>query len=375
MGMIKEGVKPNSTPLLKCLFVVQGEGRGHLTQALALRTILAEHGHDIVHVMVGQSSQRKIPAFFYQKIRSPVSHFDSPNYIWDSEHKGLDFPRTIYLNLNKSVEFLTALRRIHRTVTTIQPDVIVNFFEPLVGIYALIYRPAVSIISVAHQYLFLHPQFRFPPGRPVARFLAKILTRISAIGSKTLLALSLYPLPDIPGKRLHIVPPLIRREVLLRRRTKSDGYLLFYILNSGYCEEIIAWHEKNSDIEKHCFWDKRDAAEEWSYDSRLTFHRIDDVKFLDMMCNCRAVITTAGFESICEACFLKKNVTAVPVGNHFDQLINAYDLRVNAGLGSSEETFRDIDPLKEDFSSACDSFRLWVEDNEVKFLYQITGVI
>jgi uncharacterized protein (TIGR00661 family) len=360
---------------LKCLFIVQGEGRGHLTQALTLRTLLDEEGHKVVHVMVGQSSQRETPSFFSQKIHSPTSHFESPNYIWDTEDKNLHLPLTFYINIKKLPQFIKSIHRIHKTIASTRPDVILNFFEPLVGIYALLYRPQIPIISVAHQYLFLHPRFCFPPGRRLAKMLAKTFTRITAIGARALLALSFYPLPDLPDKRLYIVPPLIRREVLGKRETKSDGYLLVYILNSGYGKEIISWHKKSREIEKHCFWDSKNAREKWSFDNYLTFHRIDDEKFLDMMYNCRAVITTAGFESICEACYLGKKVIAVPVGNHFDQLFNAYDVHINAGLGTSEKSFQNIDPLILDRSVDFQNYRQWVKQNGAKFVRQIANCL
>ena len=38
---------------LRCLFVVQGEGRGHLTQAMALRRMLREAGHRVEGTVVG----------------------------------------------------------------------------------------------------------------------------------------------------------------------------------------------------------------------------------------------------------------------------------------------------------------------------------
>ena len=41
---------------MKMLFIIQGEGRGHLTQALSLRRKLADEGHQVVGVLVGKSS-------------------------------------------------------------------------------------------------------------------------------------------------------------------------------------------------------------------------------------------------------------------------------------------------------------------------------
>jgi UDP:flavonoid glycosyltransferase YjiC (YdhE family) len=54
--------------MAKFLFVVQGEGRGHLTQALALQDILHNAGHKVVAVLVGKS-YRKIPDFFITKMK------------------------------------------------------------------------------------------------------------------------------------------------------------------------------------------------------------------------------------------------------------------------------------------------------------------
>lgn len=35
---------------MKFLFIVQGEGRGHLTQAITLEEILRRNGHEVVEV-------------------------------------------------------------------------------------------------------------------------------------------------------------------------------------------------------------------------------------------------------------------------------------------------------------------------------------
>ena len=60
---------------MKILFIIQGEGRGHLTQALSLRQKLMAEGHEIVGVLVGKSPARRLPDFrlrvriFYRRLR------------------------------------------------------------------------------------------------------------------------------------------------------------------------------------------------------------------------------------------------------------------------------------------------------------------
>ena len=64
---------------MKYLFVVQGEGRGHMTQAITLEKMLRKNGHEVVGIMVGTSATRKIPEFFLRAVSAPVSEYTSMN--------------------------------------------------------------------------------------------------------------------------------------------------------------------------------------------------------------------------------------------------------------------------------------------------------
>ena len=48
---------------MKFIFVVQGEGRGHATQAIALQERLQDSGHEVVKVFYGTSPHRPIADF------------------------------------------------------------------------------------------------------------------------------------------------------------------------------------------------------------------------------------------------------------------------------------------------------------------------
>lgn len=48
---------------MKILFIVQGEGRGHLTQAISMEKLLRSNGHEVVEVLVGKSESRRLPGF------------------------------------------------------------------------------------------------------------------------------------------------------------------------------------------------------------------------------------------------------------------------------------------------------------------------
>ena len=74
---------------MKYLFIVQGEGRGHLTQAISLSQMLRRHGHEVVEVLVGKSSNREIPAFFFGENWGKGKDFYQPEFLlWERSQEG-----------------------------------------------------------------------------------------------------------------------------------------------------------------------------------------------------------------------------------------------------------------------------------------------
>jgi uncharacterized protein (TIGR00661 family) len=353
---------------MKFLFIVQGEGRGHMTQAISLGEMLRSEGHEVVHVLVGRSNRREIPPFFFQKMKSDITLFESPNFLFDSKNKKINIPKTIFYNLFRLGKFMKSLKLINKVVKQSEPDIIINFYDILSGLYSAIYKPRAKYICIGHQFLLNHPDFVFPKGFAIDKLLLRINSRITSFRADKFLALSFRPMPDLPDKKIYVVPPLLRPEVT-RLIPENHNYILGYMLNSGYAEDIEAWHRKNPELELHFFWDKKDAPEELQITPKLTFHKINDTKFLQMMSKCAGYSSTAGFESICEAMYLGKPIMMVPTYGHFEQACNALDGSI-AGAGFKSDTFnltalQDYIPKHVDISI---EFRKWADSSKSKFL-------
>ncbi len=313
---------------MKILFVIQGEGRGHLTQALSLRQQLLAEGHEVVGALVGKSRARRLPAFFEEKIGVPLYLFESPNFLPTARNKQADLGKSILYNVWRLPVYLASLLYIRRMIRETGADVVVNFYELLTGLAYLCCRPQAMLIGIAHQYIFLHPDFVFPKANPLALASLKFFTRLTAVGAVKKLALSLRKMREVPSERLVVVPPLLRREVLRMQPTQGD-YLHGYLLNSGYSTEVESWHRAHPGVRLHFFWDKKEAPQTTVIDEGLTFHRLDDMLFLRYMAGARAYATTAGFESVCEAMYLNKPVLMVPT--HIEQACNAFDASREGG--------------------------------------------
>jgi uncharacterized protein (TIGR00661 family) len=179
----------------------------------------------------------------------------------------------------------------------------------------------MPVLAVAHQHLIQHPAHAMLPGRVAAQLGLNLFIRLVGAGSWKL-ALSFFPAADVPAKRLLVCPPLLRRQVFQLEPTPGD-YLLVYVVNHGYAEEIRAWHQDHREVPVHCFYDRPGAPDTEEVEPNLTFHRVSGEKYLRLMAGCRAVACTAGFESVCEAAWFGKPILVVPVANHSEQEVNA----------------------------------------------------
>ena len=325
---------------MKMLFVIQGEGRGHLTQALSLRQKLADEGHQVVGVLVGKSPARRIPDFFTEKIDAPVYPFESPNFLPTAKNKQVNLLKSVGYNVLRLHTYVVSIQYINRMVKETEADMVVNFYELLTGLTYLFCRPKAMMVCIAHQYLFLHPDFSFPKLNVVSLSLLKFFTRVTAIGATKKLALSFRKMREVPADKMVVVPPLLRKEVI-NKTPRKGNYLHGYLLNSGFSEEVKEWHAAHPEVSMHFFWDKKGAGEVTRIDNTLSFHQLNDIRFVKYMANAKAYATTAGFESVCEAMYLDKPVLMVPT--HIEQACNAYDASLS-GAGAVADRF-DLDAL------------------------------
>ncbi len=287
-----------------------------------------------------KSPARRIPEFFTEKINAPLYDFESPNFLPTAKNKLVNLLGSIGYNLLRLHKYIGSIRYIDRMIKETGADVVVNFYELLTGLTYLFARPKAVMICIAHQYLFLHPDFSFPKLNAVSLSLLKFFTRVTAIGATKKLALSFRKMREVPNDKIVVVPPLLRKEVMSRTSRKGN-YLHGYLLNSGFSEEVKAWHTKHPDVPMHIFWDKRGAKETTKVDDTLSFHQLNDIRFVKYMAGAKAYATTAGFESVCEVMYLNKPVLMVPT--HIEQACNAYDASLS-GAGVIADRF-DLDAL------------------------------
>jgi uncharacterized protein (TIGR00661 family) len=328
-----------------------------MTQAMAVKEMAEAAGHQIVAVTLGASAHRPMPAYFASAMKINVRQLPTLEFKYKN-NRSVSNTATLLGVFGNLPKYFRLLRQLDDIVRETQPDVIINFFEPIAAFYAITRRKRPPVIAIGHQFMFQHPGYVRAPQLWKQLLSMRIYTRI--LGARaTKLALSLYAAPDLPEKRIVVGPPILRKQLFQLASNPNGDFVLVYLLNHGYAGQIISWSKKNPQTKLHCFYDKPDALAEFQHSPSLTFHRLDGEKFLQMMAECRHVVCTAGFESVCEAAWLGKPLFLVPVENHVEQQVNALDAE-QFGIGLAEKSFN-LDRLAElPGSLPTEKFRSWV---------------
>lgn len=358
---------------MKVLFLIQGEGNGHLTQAVSLFQMLESCGHEVVAAMVGSSGGTRKPDFFCHSVSCPVYTYKSAGLSYSREGT-LGVGATL-ANLIRTIPHLAeSLRRIHSVVTSSRPDLIVNFYEIGGGLYNLWYGNRIPVCCIAHQYLFSHPDFVYPPQKGLHRYGLTLLSSVTAFRAAAVYALS-FSDSYASTQKVRVVPPLLRREV--RDLVPSEGdHILVYLTQPLLRRQIEKWHRRNPSVKLHCFSNNPLQKTMQRVDDTLTFHPTGTDNFLGLLRTCKALVTTSGFESVCEAMLLGKPVMMVPVPNHYEQECNALDASLNQ-IGTVSSAFNldrlfEYLPVHQPRSAQA---RQWLEKTQELLLFSMESLV
>lgn len=359
---------------MRIFFFIQGEGRGHQTQAIALHDILVRAGHEVTGAIVGTAPGRGVPAMLSRHFRFPLTALSSPALQYSHRDKGLAVWRTFSRNARYIPAFWKQGEEADRIIAGHRPDLIINFYEMLCGIWQWRCRRPIPVLSVAHQYLLEHKAF---PIRHSTGYFHRValdnVSRLSAVGTTLRLALSFYEFPD--DGTIRVIPPLLRPE-LRTLQVQDEGFLLAYMTHYKLGSDLEDWCNRHPDVPVEAFWDHPEHREPYRPLPNLVFHPVDPVAFLDAMRRCKGLVSTSGFESISEAMYFGKPVMLFPTPRHFEQEINARDA-VQAGAGIRAESFRDLDLFLDylpHYESVQARFRAWYDQGEARWLKLIAEV-
>lgn len=309
MRLIPDPVQPNP---MKVLFGVQSEGNGHIIQSLCVQDHLRSHGAWVAAVFAARKP-KGLPRFFTEEFR--VIEHEGIDIAFDAEGR-VRVLRSIIGNVLNLPRLIRSLWRIVRIIRREKPDVVVNFYEPLVGVAAL-FVPGTPFICFGHQYAMPLAMYPRLAGFRLQKFILWVTNWATSLRARKV-ALSYYEFTDdsvIP------CPPLLRNASRSRSDQRQE-FILAYLMNEELLGSLIASAIRHPELRVECFVR---TTRHHETPGNLTIHGLDGPRFQERMKTCRAVICSGGFATSAEAMLQGKPLLMVPSPNHFEQYANSND--------------------------------------------------
>jgi len=339
--------------MASCLFIVQGEGKGHMSQALALKEYLDEAGHTVEAVLLGTGAPDKVPDYFRKAFSDRLRIFRSPWFLRTPNQKGIYMGRTILFNLFYLIGYLKEIARIRREIDDLQPDVIFNFYELLGALAMRKTAPGIRKIGLGHHF-YLHLNKELCKIGPVwHRFLLNTLTGLIMKSCNRVLALSFRE--EKGSDAIRVVPPLVRREFREMNYVPGERYLV-YLLQEGFFYDLVRLARSNPGFQADLFTSLTPAIE---IPEGIRIHSFDAKKFSKLMASCKGLISTAGFDSAAEAACHGIPLAVIPSHNHLEQKCNGADITAKEiGIAVSQVDQGTLERMR---SFDCREYRAWVD--------------
>ena len=302
---------------MKILFGVQTEGNGHITQCIATKQYLQSQGIEVTTAFAAKK-KRGLPKYFTDEFN--VIDYNGFDFVFDNVGRVVIW-KTILNNTFELPRLIVSFIKICTIIQKEKPDVIFNYYEPLVGLTALFFRN-IKYVSFGHQYAMdsvIYPRIN---GYIVQKLFLSIINKITSIRAK-IVALSYYEFNDAT---MIVSPPILRAESYSISDKKED-FVLVYLMNEDMLPQLISQAKKYPDINIQCF---TKLTKQYDELPNLKLFNLDGKLFQEKMKVCKAVVCSGGFETSAEAIYQNKPLLMIPMPNHYEQHANCNDAYLNS---------------------------------------------
>ena len=308
-----------------------GEGRGHATRIATLVEHL-QPGHEILIFTSADAleflSRRFSADGPLAAHGSRVQLVEIPGIVFQYSGGRLDVPRSIAAGLDYQARQVGPLvDRLIRELDTFGADLAVTDFEPALPRAAA--RQEIPLISVDHQHFLLAYDLGSLPLalKWQAWFMSHAVWMY--VNGATDTVVSAFFRPPLRRGWEHVVQvgPLLRPEIL-RAKPRDDGFILSYIRRHTPFEAVTALADCGLPVKVYGLGHREHVG-------NVSFHTIDERRFVDDLAACRCLISAAGNQLIGEALHLGKPMLLLPERAHAEQLMNSHFL---ADMGCGDFT-------------------------------------
>lgn len=351
--------------MTSCSVIIQGEGKGHFSQALSFIKAAGEKQIRINRIFLGRNFFRKTPAYFIEELSNtgiPFHQFYSPNFIRTPDKKGIQIVLSLLINVLLGISYLTEVIRIRILSARDSSSTILNFYDPLGALAFRSFSRGIERISISHHFYLAHPDFIHPHGLERGYFWLAIMNRFMLRSSDRAIALSFRKGDSF--EKIEVFPPLLDPEILGKEYVIEAGSGdLGYLLNEGFLQEVIGYYREEKSRSAELFSDLELSL---NLPVNVRVKKASRRDLFNSLQHSQRVISTAGFDLVAEAFYLGIPVFLIPTENHYEQYCNALDA-VRTGMAFQLDNISELRGAELDLRSNK-KFREWVSSLKVEML-------
>jgi uncharacterized protein (TIGR00661 family) len=308
--------------MARIIYAVAGEGFGHASRAHLIGQRLLDAGHDVIFA----TSHRAL--LYLRECFGPRAQ-ELFGLTFDYS-KGYVAPvATVWKNLWQFPHGRQANKQLFTQVyKPFNPDLVVTDFEPFSAWWA--WRNRVPFISVNNEHTLIFCQLEHDLRNVVQRLQAGFVTRFHYVGAKAYVVINFFQAPVKTDKAV-LTPPIVRKSILDLTPTDAGHITIYWTTGTGEDRlRDVLGRFPNQQFHIYGF-NKRLECGNCLFKERST------EGFLADLASSRGVVASAGFSLISECLHLKKKMLLLPLGGHYEQLLNAHYVdRLGLGVWSRE---------------------------------------
>ena len=298
---------------MRILYGVTGEGMGHATRSKVVIEHLLASGHEVKVVVSNRAH-----AFLSKSFPDVVEIKGLTIRYVDSR---MDRDGTLGRNVLAAPELVASnVQAYFEKVVDFAPDCVVTDFDSFAYLFAK--RHGLPILSIDNQQII--SRFKLDPavkkGARVDYQLTKAFVRAKLPACDHYLVTTFFhpPVRKRYAKDTELVPPILRKAILdAKAKAHLGKHALVYQTSTSDKELIPALNAVKR--EKFVVYGLRRNATE----GNCTIKDFSEDGFVADLAGARAVVANGGLSLIGESIYLGKPIFSMPVGNQFEQVLNA----------------------------------------------------
>jgi uncharacterized protein (TIGR00661 family) len=301
-----------------------GEGRGHATRIATLAERLRHH-HELL-IFTSADALEFLSRRFADDAKIRVVGI--PGIVFQYSGGRLDVTRSIATGLDYQARQLGPLvDLLLRELDGFNADLAVTDFEPALPRAAA--RQGIPLVSVDHQHFLLAYDLSSLPWwlQWQAWLMSHAVWMYVTEATDTVVSAFFRPPPKRGWEHVVQVGPLLRAEVA-RAAPGDGGFVLSYLRRHTPFAALATLADCGLPVRVYGLGERDPVG-------AVSFHAIDERRFVEDLAACRCLVSAAGNQLIGEALHLGKPMLLLPERAHAEQLMNSHFL---GGMGCGDFT-------------------------------------